>query len=115
MTSYDWEVLAVAVCISVVAGVILGIFVHHRIKLTISLIAVVALASFCTLQWRFGGPQTWPWQDTATQNIWMFSELFLVIAVPMTVAASLSRSWTKQRKSSNQSLEPTAGRRDARI
>ena len=93
-----------AVCVSVVAGVILGMFVHHGVKLAISFIAVVVLVSFCTLQWRFGEPQTWPWQDTATQSIWMFIELFLVIAVPMTAAASLSRFWTKQRKSSNQTV-----------
>src|SRR3954467_5143722 len=110
MTSHDWEVVAVAVCISIVAGVILGMLVHHRIKLAITCIAVVALVSFCTLQWRFGGPQTWPWQATAAQNIWMFSEVLLVIAVPMIAAASVSCCWAKRRKSSNQSLEPTTGR-----
>src|SRR4051812_45321402 len=110
MTSHDWEVVAVALCISVVAGVIVGMLVHHMIKLAITCIALVALVSFCTLQWRFGGPQTWPWQDTAAQNIWMFSELLLLIAVPMTAAASLSCYWAKRRKSSSQSLEPTAGR-----
>jgi hypothetical protein len=115
MTSYDWEVLAVAVFISVVAGVILGMLVHHRIKLAITCIAVVALVSFCTLQWRFGEPQTWPWQDTAPRNVFMFSALLFVIARPMLASAALSRSWAKRRKSSNQSLEPTVGRRDAHI
>ena len=111
MTSYDWEVVAVAVCISVVAGVILGMLIHHRIKRAMTCVVVVAVVSFCTLQWRFGPPQTWPWQDTATQNIWMFSALLLVIAVPMTAAASLARRAAKRRKSSNEAMLRTAGSR----
>jgi Na+-translocating ferredoxin:NAD+ oxidoreductase RnfD subunit len=76
MTSYDWEVVAVSVCISGVAGVILGVLVHHRIKLAISCIVVVALMFFCTLQWRFGQPHAWPWQDTASGNAFMFGAFF---------------------------------------
>ena len=77
MTSRDWEVVAVAVAISAVAGIILGVWIHHRIKLSVTAIAVIAVLFFSTLEWRFGGPETWPWQDTAAQDLFIFGHCLL--------------------------------------
>ena len=115
MTSHDWEIVAVVVFISVVAGIFLGLWIYYRVRLAITSIAIIALVFFSTLGWRFGGPGRWPWQDAAAQNAFVFGALLSVIAVPMIGAALLSRCCVKRRKSSNQSLEPTAGRRDAQM
>jgi hypothetical protein len=108
MTTSDWEIVAVVVFISVVAGVFLGLWIHHRVTLTIVSLAIVALVFFSTLGWRFGGPRRWPWQDGAVQNAVVFGALLSVIAVPMIGAALLSHCCVKRRKSSNQTMKPTA-------
>jgi hypothetical protein len=115
MTPHDLGFFAVVVCISAVMGALLAILCRGRARLIAVCGIVASLGFFATLEWKFGSPEEWSWKYPITSLAYLFEPFLILVAAPALGAALLVGRWMVRRRSSNPSLQPTAGRRDSQI
>jgi len=78
-------------------GILLGVLCHGRVRLAIASSVVISLLFFVSLEWRFGGPEEWPWQSPIANSAYLFGPFLLLVAAPTVAAAVVAGRWVRRR------------------
>jgi hypothetical protein len=98
MTSHDIGFFAAIVCVSAVVGVILGFVFRGRSVVTVVCSVLASLLLFATLEWRFGAPEEWSWQQPIASSAYLFGPFLILVAAPLVGVALLVGRCVMRRK-----------------
>ena len=84
---------------SAVLGTIIGFLFRGRVVLQVIASSIASVAFFALLEWRFGDPTEWSWQDPFTSAAYLVGPAAFLIVAPTVLAAIFVGDLCVRRKS----------------
>ena len=98
MTPHDIGFFFAVVSVSALIGALLGIMCRGQTRISVIFGIVASILLFLILEWRFGSPEEWSWQEPFTSPAYLVGPFGFLICAPMLLAALFVGRWWIQRK-----------------
>ena len=83
---------------SILLGGIVGFTMRRRLAVAVGCSAFLSILFFAALEWRFGSPDEWSWQQPLVALAYLFGPFVFLVGAPTALSALLVGRWCTRRE-----------------